>query len=367
MQKRDYYEVLEVNRSATAEEIKKSYRKLAVKYHPDKNPGDKAAEESFKEASEAYQVLSDPERRRQYDQFGHAAFSNGGGFQGFGDFSSFAEDIFGDIFGAFFGNSGSSRAKSGQDIRSSVEITLEEAAVGADKEVSVRRHETCDGCSGSGARSGTSPQTCKHCGGHGQVGIQQGIFTISKTCPVCRGSGQVIVDPCPSCGGSGFKEKKHKIAVKVPAGIDHGQRLRIRGEGEASPSGGPAGDLYVEIYIKPHKVFERRQSDLVCEVPITYSQAVLGSELEVPTLDGPISMKVPAGTPSGKIFRLRGKGMVDMRSGQRGDQHVRVYVYVPTSITEEQQKVIEKLAQIEGKPVANDQPSFFEKVKHFFE
>lgn len=368
LQKRDYYDVLGVTRAASLEEIKKSYRKLALQYHPDKNPDNKEAEELFKEASEAYQILSDSDRRRQYDQFGHAAFSNGGGgFQGFGDFSGFADDIFGDIFGAFFGNSSSSRTRSGQDLRTSLEITLEEAAVGTDKEVTVRRREVCDDCSGSGARKGTNPQACKHCGGHGQIGIQQGIFTISKTCPVCRGSGQVIIDPCPSCGGGGFKEKKHKIAVKVPAGIDQGQRLRIRGEGEASPNGGPAGDLYVEIQMQQHKVFERRQSDLICEVPVTYPQAVLGAEISVPTLEGPISMKVPAGTPSGKIFRLRGKGMVDMRSGQRGDQHVRVYVYVPKNLTEEQQRIIEKLAEVEGQPIANDEPSFFEKVKHFFE
>ena len=366
MQKRDYYEVLGVSRAASVEEIKKCYRKLALQFHPDKNPDNAEAEEKFKEASEAYQILSDAERRSQYDQYGHAAF-NGGGFQGFSDFSGFADDIFGDLFGAFFGTGGPSRPRSGQDLRSSLEITLEEAAVGADKEVKVLRRELCDDCQGSGARKGTSAQACKHCGGQGQIGIQQGIFTISKTCPVCRGEGQVIVDPCPSCGGAGFKEKKHSVAVKVPAGIDQGQRLRVRGEGQASANGGPPGDLYIEIHLKQHKVFERRQNDLICEVPVTYPQAVLGAEIDVPTLDGPISMKVPAGTPSGKIFRLRGKGMVDMRSGQRGDQHVRVYVYVPKNITEEQQGIIEKLAEVEGQPIANDEPSFFEKVKHFFE
>jgi molecular chaperone DnaJ len=312
-------------------------------------------------------VLSNSETRAKYDRFGHAAFSNGGG-QGFGDFSSFAEDIFGDIFGAFFGTTaGGSRRRSGRDLRYELEITLEEAAFGVAKEIKLTKPNSCETCKGSGARAGTVPETCKQCGGRGSIGVQQGFFSVTRTCPICNGEGRVIVDPCASCGGLGHVNKEQKLSVKIPAGIDEGQRLKIRGEGEPAPTGGIAGDLFVEIRIKPHKFFVRRGQDLLSEVPITYAQAVLGSEVEVATLDGNISLKIQAGTESGKVFRLRGKGIVDMQTGVRGDQHVRAYVYVPKSISDSERTLIEELAKCEGKPVHNESRSFFDKVKEFFE
>ena len=366
MAKRDYYEVLGVARDATQEQIKKSYRQLALKFHPDKNPGDKASEESFKEASEAYQVLSDAESRAKYDRFGHAAFNGGAGF---GDFGAFAEDLFGDIFGAFFGTDGGGRSgkkRGGRDLRYGLEITLEEAALGIEREITIPKAFPCETCSGSGARKGTSAESCKHCGGSGQQRVQQGFFTISRPCAVCRGEGRIIPDPCPGCGGTGQKTKEHKISVKIPAGIDHGQRLRLRGEGEAAPNGGPAGDLYVEVILKAHEFFHRDGKELICEMPITYAQAALGGEVEVPTLDGHAPLKIPSGTQSGKVFKLRGKGIVDMQSGRKGDQHVRVFIYVPQSLSPRQTELLKELAQIEGKPSINDSRTFFDKVKDLF-
>lgn len=369
MSKRDYYEVLGVSRDTSFEEIKKSYRKAALKYHPDRNPGDKTSEELFKEATEAYQVLSDPESRRRYDQFGHAAFSNGGG-GGFADFSSFAQDIFGDVFGAFFSSAGAaagSRVRAGRDLRYNLEITLEESAFGTEKEITIARPGPCDECEGSGARKGTKAETCKHCNGTGQIRIQQGFFAISRPCNICAGEGQVITDPCPTCKGIGTTRTEVTLSVKIPAGIDQGQRLKLRGEGEAAPKGGVAGDLYVVVSIKPHALFERQETELFCQLPISYAQAVLGGQIEVPTLDGEISMKIPPGTQSGKTFRLKGKGIVDLHAGRRGDQHVRVYVHVPTSVTDRQRELLEELSSIEGKPVANESRTFFDKVKDFFE
>ncbi|MCC6221595.1 MAG: molecular chaperone DnaJ [Deltaproteobacteria bacterium] len=368
MSKRDYYEVLGVRREASADEIKKSYRKAALNHHPDRNPGNREAEEKFKEATEAYQVLSDPDNRRKYDQFGHAAFESGGGFR---DFSGFAEDIFGDIFGAFFGTAASgkaSSAKSGRDLRYDLEITLEEAAKGIEKEIEIPKPVLCSLCTGSGAKKGTQAESCKQCGGTGQLRIQQGFFAISRPCNICDGSGKVIVNPCSQCNGSGRETKNTKLSLKIPAGIDSGQRLKLRGEGEPAPTGsGHAGDLYVVISIKDHPVFKRQDTEIVCEVPISYANAVLGGEIDVPTLDGNVSMKVPAGTESGRVFRLRGKGIIDMHTMRRGDQHVRVYVHVPRQVTERQRQLIEELAVIEGKPVVHESRNFFEKVKDFFE
>ncbi|MDD2941693.1 MAG: molecular chaperone DnaJ [bacterium] len=367
MSKRDYYEVLGLKRDASADEIKKSYRKLALKFHPDKNPGNKDAEESFKEASEAYQVLSDSERKAQYDRYGHAAFAGGAGGAGFGDFSGFAEDIFGDIFGAFFGGNSGQRARSGRDLRYSMDLTLEEAASGVEKQISFKRAIKCDTCDGSGAKAGTSPESCKHCNGVGQVRVQQGFFSISRTCPVCSGKGSIVRNPCADCHGAGQVMKDVTLSVRIPAGVDSGQRLKLDGEGESSDAGGRKGDLYVEINVLAHKIFKRHGNDVVCDVPVTYSQSVLGAEISVPTLEGDVTMKVPSGTPSGKIFRLKGKGMPDLRSGRKGDQHVRTYVSVPTSISNEQRELIEKLAKIEGAPIREDSPSFFDKVMHIFE
>ena len=369
MAKRDYYEVLGVAKDASLDEVKKSYRQLALKYHPDRNPDDKAAEESFKEASEAYQIISNEESRAKYDRFGHAAFS-GGGFDGFSDFGSFAEEIFGDIFGAFFGGGTqrSSKKKGGRDLRYSLELSLEEAAAGIEKKIKIRKPVPCTTCKGSGCREGSSPEKCRHCGGNGQVRVQQGFFTLSRPCPSCSGRGMMISDPCPGCGGSGKGTKDSEVLVQVPAGIDVGQQLRLRGEGEVVNEGLPAGDLYVEIAITPHPVFKRQDTEIVCELPISYAQAVLGGETEVPTLHGPISMKIPPGTESGKVFRLRGKGVVDMQSGRFGDQHVRAYIHVPQQITDRQRELLEELATIEGKPVANNESrTFFDKVKEFFD
>ena len=368
MEKRCYYEILGLSRTADGTEIKKAYRQLAIKFHPDKNPDNAEAENSFKEASEAYQILGSSESRSRYDQFGHAAFTGGGGGGGFNDFSGFAEEIFGDIFGAFFGTQGGHGGRrAGRDLRYVLETTLEEAAAGLDKEITLTKPSVCNDCSGSGAAAGSSPSTCAQCKGQGNVSIQQGIFAISRPCSACSGSGQTISDPCKTCAGAGQEVREQKLSVKVPAGIDTGQRLKLRGEGEPSPNGGPAGDLYVEISIHPHKVFQRHGPDLICEVPITFSQATLGSEIDVPTLNGDIPMKIPAGTPSGKVFRLRGKGVVEPQTGGRGDQHVRVYVYVPQSITDEQRELIESLAKIEGKPIADESSSFFDRVKGLFD
>ncbi|MCB0343899.1 MAG: molecular chaperone DnaJ [Bdellovibrionales bacterium] len=365
MSKRDYYEVLGVPRDASTDAVKKAYRKAALQFHPDRNPDNPEAEEKFKEATEAYSVLSNADNRRKYDQFGHAAFSSGGG-AGFSDFSGF-EDIFGDIFGAFFGTGGAARARSGRDLRYNLEITLEEAASGIEKNIVFSRATSCGDCGGNGAAKGTSPETCKQCNGAGQVRMQQGFFAVSRTCPVCSGRGQIVVKPCSSCSGSGRVSSETELSVKIPAGIDEGQRLKLRGEGEAAPGGGMAGDLYIVISIQPHKVFVRQDSEIICEVPITYSQAVLGGDTMVPTLDGEINMKIPPGTPTGKTFRLKGKGIVDMHSGRRGDQHVRTYIHVPTNLTDRQRELLEELSGIEGTPAANDSRTFFDKVKDLFD
>ena len=364
MSKRDYYEVLGVRRDASPDEIKKSYRKLALKFHPDKNPDDDQAEDKFKEASEAYQILSNQESRNKYDRFGHGAFQ--GGADGF-DFTGFAEDIFGDIFGAFFGAAtgpGAGRPI-GRDLRYSLDVTLEEAATGTSKTIELRKPMPCDACSGSGGKGGEKPATCGTCRGTGQMRLQQGFFTISRPCDACRGKGSVVKNPCSACSGSGQEVKDTELEVKIPAGIDHGQQLRLRGEGEVIPDG-EAGNLYVEISLKEHPIFIRKDTELICEIPITYAQAVLGGEIKVPTLDGEVVMKVPAGTESGKVFRLSGKGVVDMHSGSFGNLHVRVYIYVPDDISDEQRNLLEQLAQIEGEPISNKSRSFIDKVKDLF-
>lgn len=370
MSKRDYYEVLGVARDASQDQVKKAYRQLALKYHPDRNPGDKQAEESFKEATEAYQVLSNDENRARYDRFGHAAFSQGGGFEGFTDFGAFAEEIFGDLFGAFFGNAGArggKRKRSGRDLRYSLTVTLEEAASGVEKKIKLRKPVPCESCKATGSRDGKPVEKCKQCGGAGQVRTQQGFFSISRPCPVCRGSGTFITDPCPSCGGSGSGQKEKELSVQIPAGIDTGQQLKLRGEGEELAGGGTPGDLYVEITVEPHKVFQRQDNEIICDVTITYSQAVLGGEVEVPTLSGPLMMKIPAGTESGKLFRLRGKGIVDLRTGRTGDQHVRASIYVPRNVSGRERELIEQLGSIGGKPTEAESRSFLDRVKEFFD
>ncbi len=371
MAKRDYYEVLGLSRSASLDEVKKAYRKAALQFHPDRNPGNKESEEKFKEATEAYSVLSDAEGRAKYDQFGHAAFDNrSGGFEGFGDFSGF-EDIFGDLFGAFFGGMGGgggrrTRGRAGRDLRYDLEVSFEEAAFGAEKSIRIGRRVACEGCEGSGSAKGSTPESCKECSGQGQIRIQQGFFTIARTCGTCGGSGQTIKNPCTQCNGAGLKAKEVTLSVKVPPGIDDGQRLKLRGEGEPGSLGGPAGDLYVQIAVKPHQIFEREGSEIICEVPISYGIAVLGGEVDVPTLEGLTKLKIPHGTPLGKVFRLKGKGIQILGSMRRGDQHVRISVLVPKKVSEERKKLLESLAELDAKELAEGEKGFFDKVKDIF-
>src|SRR5258708_19062751 len=313
--KRDYYDVLGVGRSAGAEEIKKAYRKVALKCHPDRNPGDKESEERFKEASEAYQILSDPERRAQYDRFGHAAFEQGGGFGGF-DFSPAGfEVIFGDIFGDFFGGTrrGRGRTRRGEDLRYDLEVSFEEAIFGAEKTLHVPRLATCSDCKGSGSKNGAPRETCSACRGSGQLRYQQGLFSIAKTCGQCQGQGSVLRDPCRTCGGAGAVQAQHTLSVRIPPGIDTGSRLKLRGEGESGLHGGPTGDLYVVLHVREHPLFSRDGNDIICDVPIGFTQAALGAEIDVPTPHGKMKMKIPAGTQSGNVFRLKGKGVADVR------------------------------------------------------
>jgi len=374
MAKRDYYEVLGIERSASEEEIKKAYRKLAVKYHPDKNPGDKTAEEQFKELGEAYEVLNDPQKREIYNQYGHAAFDRrSGGFGrggGFHDpFEVFREvfgggSIFDELFGG--GRSDPTQAQRGDDLRYDMELTFEEAAHGCEKEITVTKPERCDVCGGSGASAGSQVKTCPTCGGRGQVISSRGIFSIAQTCPHCHGAGRIIEKPCKNCHGTGRKEKSSKIKLRIPAGVDTGSRLRSSGNGEAGARGGPAGDLYVVLHVRPHEIFQRDGDDLLCEVPVSFVQAALGADIEVPTLDGKAEIKIPAGTQPGTMFRLKGKGVKNIQGYGHGDLHVRVNVEVPTHLTSVQKAKLQEFAQLCN---GNENPiskSFFEKARNLF-
>jgi len=366
--KRDYYEILGVDRNATEEEIKKAYRKLALKHHPDRNPGDKQAEGKFKEISAAYQVVADPEKRVQYDQFGHAAFGEEGPFKGGFDFTSGFEDLFGDIFGEFFGT-GTGRRRTrlrGEDLRYTLELNLEESVFGTEKKIKIPRQSACDVCHGSGARPGSSARTCPTCRGKGQVSFQQGFFTVSRTCTHCRGAGTMIVDPCAACSGTGRVRKFHTLSIKIPAGVDMGSRLKLRGEGESGVSGGPPGDLYVDIQVVPHPLFTREGLDIICEVPISFVHAVLGAEIDAPTLEGKVKMKIPPGTQSGKVFRLKGRGAKDLQGYRQGDQHVRVIVETPTHLTARQKELLKEFAEVGGEEIHPLSKGFFDKVKQIF-
>lgn len=369
MAKRDYYEVLGVAKNAPEDEIKKAYRKLAMKHHPDRNPGNPTAEAQFREAKEAYEVLCDPSKRAAYDQFGHAGVNPGGG-GGPGGFTDFAE-AFGDIFGEIFGGGrrGGSNAFRGADLRYDLEITLEEAARGTETQIRVPTAAECDTCHGSGAKPGTEPVTCSTCGGFGQVRMQQGFFSIQQTCPRCRGSGKTISDPCPECRGAGRVKKQKTLSVKIPAGVDDGDRIRLGGEGEQGGNGGPTGDLYVVIGIKEHPIFKRDHDDLHCEMPISITTAALGGEIEIPTLDGHAKVKVPPETQTGRVFRLRGKGIHGVRSGVAGDLHCHVLVETPVNLTDRQKELLRELETLSEEGGGKHHPQsrgWMDKVKEFF-
>ena len=365
--KKDYYELLGISRNASEEEIKKVYRKLALQYHPDRNPGDKQAEEKFKEVSEAYQILSDAEKRAKYDQYGHAAFGEGGPFGGGFDFTAGFEDVFGDIFGEFFGGGARRGRGRGDDLRYNLSLKFEEAVSGVEKKIKIPRHGPCETCRGSGAKAGTAPQTCPTCRGRGQVSFQQGFFSVSRTCSQCQGQGTIIKDPCASCAGSGRLRKLHTLSVKIPAGVDTGSRLKLRGEGESAPAGGVPGDLYVVIQVEPHPIFVRENLDILCDVPISFAQATLGAEIDVPTLNGKVKMKIPAGTQSGKVFRMKGKGIADVQGYHQGDQHVRVSVETPTHLTPRQKELLKEFASAGGEDVNPMAKGFLDKMKELFD
>lgn len=356
MAKRDYYEILGVAKSADEREIKKAYKRLAMKFHPDRNQGDKESEGKFKEIKEAYEILTDAQKRAAYDQYGHAAFEQGGmgggGHGGFGggggaDFSDIFGDVFGDIFG---GGRRQQRAARGADLRYNMELSLEEAVRGVSKEIRIPTLEECGVCHGSGAKAGTKPQTCSTCHGAGQVQMRQGFFTVQQACPACHGRGSVIKDPCNACHGHGRVEKSKTLSVKIPAGVDTGDRIRLSGEGEAGEQGAPAGDLYVQVQVRKHHIFEREENNLYCEVPINFVMAALGGEIEVPTLDGRVNLKVPAETQTGKLFRMRGKGVKSVRGGAQGDLLCRVVVETPVSLNEKQKALLRELDESFGGP-----------------
>ncbi len=365
MEKRDYYEVLGVDRGASESEIKKAYRRLAMKYHPDRNPDDASAEERFKEANEAYEVLTDPERRPAYDRFGHAGVDQNGGM---GNGASSFSDIFSDVFGDIFGGGRGGRVHRGSDLQYTLQLELEQAVRGDTVAIKIPTLVNCHVCGGDGAAPGSSPVSCPDCGGAGQVRVTQGFFTLQQTCPRCRGAGSVITDPCKPCGGRGVQEETRHLSVKVPPGVDTGDRIRLSGEGEAGMSGGPAGDLYVQIAVREHPLFTREGRNLFCEVPISFPDAALGGELEVPTLDGRVMLKIPPETQSGKLFRLRGKGVKPVRGGAQGDLLCRVVVETPVNLSSKQKDLLKEFrATLKGGEQSPKERSWFEGVKKFFD
>ncbi|WP_235409946.1 molecular chaperone DnaJ [Proteus terrae] len=375
MAKRDFYEVLGLSKTANEKEIKRAYKRLAMKYHPDRNQGDKDSEAKFKEIKEAYEILSDAQKRAAYDQYGHAAFEQGGfGGQGGGGFGGGADfgDIFGDVFGDIFGGGRrQQRAARGSDLQYNMDLTLEEAVRGVAKEIRIPTLETCDKCHGSGAKEGTSAETCSTCHGAGQVHLRQGFFTVQQACPTCHGRGKVIKEPCSKCHGDGRVERSKTLSVKIPAGVDTGDRIRLSGEGEAGENGAPAGDLYVQVHVRQHHIFERDGNNLYCEVPINFAIAALGGEIEVPTLDGRVKLKIPAETQTGKMFRMKGKGVKSVRSSSIGDLMCRVVVETPVKLNEKQKELMQQLGEsFGGKSGEKNTPrskSFLDGVKKFFD
>lgn len=379
MPKRDYYSTLGVNRDASDEDIKKAYRKLAMKHHPDRNPDDKASEDKFKDAKEAYEILSDPKKRAAYDQFGHAGVDSaafGAGARGFGGqegFGGFA-DAFGDIFGEIFGNAGGARSRGngvfrGADLRYNLEMSLEEAARGTEAKVRIPALEQCATCHGSGAKPGTQPKTCPTCNGQGQVRVSQGFFSIQQTCPQCHGSGKIIPQRCETCDGAGRIRKHKTLSVKIPAGVDQDDRIRLSGEGEGGINGGPPGDLYVVVNLKPHPVFQRENNDLHCDMPIGFTTAALGGEIEIPTLDGHAKLKIPSETQTGQVFRLRGKGIKGVRSAAHGDLYCHVALETPVKLTARQKELLREFEAINAQDPGAHNPrakNWFDRVREFF-
>ncbi|BBV00148.1 molecular chaperone DnaJ [Providencia hangzhouensis] len=373
MAKRDFYEVLGLERNASDKDIKRAYKRLAMKHHPDRNQGDKDSEDKFKEIKEAYEVLSDEQKRAAYDQYGHAAFEQGGmggggGFGGGADFSDIFGDVFGDIFG---GGRRQQRPSRGSDLQYNMELTLEEAVRGVTKEIRIPTLETCDVCHGNGAKPGTSADTCSTCHGMGQVHMRQGFFSVQQPCPTCHGRGKVIKDPCNKCHGHGRVERYKTLSVKIPAGVDTGDRVRLSGEGEAGENGAPAGDLFVQVHVLPHNIFERDGNNLHCEVPINFADAALGGEIEVPTLDGRVKLKIPAETQTGKIFRMKGKGVKSVRGGLQGDLMCHIVVETPVKLNEKQKELLKEFGEsLGGKSGEKNSPrskSFLDGVKKFFD
>ena len=370
MAKRDYYDVLGVQRGASESDIKKAYRRLAMKHHPDRNSGDSDSEEKFKEASEAYEVLSDDEKRQRYDRFGHAGVDpSAGGMNGAG-FSDIG-DIFGEVFGDIFSTGRGRRAsRRGADLQYTLDLSLEQAVRGDSVEIRVPTLAACDDCNGTGAKPGTSPSTCPDCAGRGQVRVSQGFFSLQQTCPRCRGAGRVILDPCRNCGGRGRVEERRTLSVDVPAGVDTGDRVRLSGQGQAGANGTPSGDLYVQMRVAEHPIFARDNTHLYCDVPISFADAALGGEIEVPTLDGRVKLKVPSETQTGKLFRLRGRGVPALRGGPTGDLLCRVMVETPVRLSEEQKDILRELKaslEAEGSRHSPKEQTWFESVKSFFD